>query len=177
MAVKIIIAVVVILIGFLGYVSTREGTFYYERSGIINAPADRIFPYISNFKMGKLWSPYENKDPNMKREFEGEDGQVGSVMHFDGSSDVGAGKLEMLKIIPNEIVELRLFMTRPMKADHLITYKLTPEEGGTRFTWSMAGDNGFLGKLMTVIIDCDKMIGGQMNEGISNLKVLVESHK
>lgn len=171
------LGVLVLVVAFVAYVSTRESKFLYERSGVINAPIEKIFPYISNFKMGALWSPYEQVDPNMKKVFTGPDGQVGSMMEFDGNRDAGSGKLEMLKITPNEFVEIKLTMIKPIAAENIVHYKLTREGIGTRFSWSMSGDSGFLGKLVNVFIDCEKMIGDQMNKGIANLKTLVENQK
>jgi hypothetical protein len=124
--------------------------------------------------MGSLWSPYEKVDPNMKKTFSGTDGQVGAVMEFEGNKDAGSGKLEILKIVPNELVEIKLTMLKPFFAENIVQYKLTPENGGTRFSWSMSGDGGFMGKLISVFIDCEKMVGGQFSSGIENLKTLIE---
>ncbi len=172
---KIGLLILTLVLVFIGYVSTREGKFYYERNGLIEASPERIFPHISNFKLGHEWSPYEKMDPNMKKTFTGSDGEVGSVMEFEGNMDSGSGKLEILKIVPNEMVEIRLTMLKPFYGVNLVTYKLTPEEKGTRFSWSMSGDGGFMGKLMTVLIDCEAMVGGQFNQGITSLKALVEN--
>lgn len=170
-------SIAVVLVVFLVYVSTRDGNFKYERSGVIEAPVDQIFPYISNFQLGKEWSPYEQKDPNLKRTFKGNDGQVGSVMEFSGNSEAGSGSLEILKLVPNELVEIKLIMTAPIRAENLIQYRLTPEGTGTRFTWVMSGNGGFLGKLINVIMDCEKMVTKDFALGIENLKRVVESKK
>ena len=98
-------------------------------------------------------------------------------MEFEGNSDAGSGKLELLSLVPNQTVDIKLTMTKPFHAENLIQYSLTPEAQGTKFTWAMSGDGGFLGKLMTVVIDCEKMIGDQFNQGIANLKTVVESNK
>jgi uncharacterized protein YndB with AHSA1/START domain len=175
MLMKIAGGIVLALIVFVGYVSTRPGHFHYERSGVINAPAERIYPYLVDFQKGNEWSPYEKMDPNMKKTYSGTGGVPGAVMTFEGNSNVGTGSLELLKTEMNKSVEIRLRMTKPMPADNLIVYTLTPEGDGTRFTWSLSGDGGFLGKLMSVLIDCEKMIGGQLDQGIANLKTLVET--
>ncbi|MFS4459156.1 SRPBCC family protein [Bdellovibrio sp. HCB2-146] len=164
-----------LILVFLGYVATREGKFRYERSGLIQAPPEKIFPYISDFKKGGLWSPYEQMDPNMKKSYSGTDGQAGSTMEFEGNQDAGSGKLEILNIVPNQSVDIKLTMIKPLHAENLVQYTLTPEAGGTRFTWSMSGDGGFMGKLINVFIDCEAMIAGQFDVGIENLKKLVES--
>ncbi len=173
---KIGLSLLAVLILFLIYVSTRDGKFLYERSGVIEASAEKIFPYISNFKLGEQWSPYEKIDPNMKKTFKGPEGQVGSIMEFEGNKDAGSGQLEILNIVPNQLVEIRLTMTKPLYAQNLIQYKLTPENSGTRFSWSMSGDGGFMGKLISILIDCEKMVGDQFSAGIQNLKSVVEAH-
>ncbi|HEY1079323.1 MAG TPA: SRPBCC family protein [Bdellovibrio sp.] len=175
MLIKASLGLGVVVVGFIAYVATREGKFHYERSGVIDASAEKIFPYISDFKKGGEWSPYEKMDPNMKKNFVGPDAQVGSVMEFDGNQEAGSGKLEILKIVPNESVEIKLTMLKPFHAENLVVYKLTPEGEGTRFSWSMSGDSGFLGKLINVFIDCEKMVADQFSVGINNLKNLLEA--
>ncbi|QDK39325.1 SRPBCC family protein [Bdellovibrio sp. NC01] len=168
------LVVVALLVIFIVFIATRAPHFHYERSGVINAPAEKIFPYLSTFQGGHAWSPFERIDPNMKMKVIGDDGKVGTVMEFDGNKDAGSGKLEILKITPSTEVDMRLIMVKPFPADNLIEYRLTPEGTGTKLTWSMSGENGFFGKMITVFIDCDKMIGDQMNQGIKNLKEVVE---
>ena len=173
---KVLLVFLIVVVAFLAYVSSRPGDFHYERSGVINAAPEKIYPYLSHFKLGSAWSPYEKMDPNMKREFTGTEGEVGSTMAFDGNREVGAGKLEILSLVPNQAVDIRLTMIKPFAGENLIQYRLTPEAaGGTRFTWTMSGDGGFVGKLMTVLIDCEKMMGDQFEKGIANLKAVVES--
>lgn len=171
------LVLLVVIVGFAIFVSTRESQFSYERSGLIQAPPDVIFPYISSLRLGQEWSPYAKADPNMKVTFSGVDGQAGSAMEFEGNGNVGSGKVEILNMIPNESVELKLTMIKPFHVENLIRYTLSREENGTRFTWRMTGENGFIGKLISVLIDCDNMIGSQFSEGIENLKNLIETKK
>lgn len=174
---KIGLVVLVLLVAFLGYASTRDGKFIYERNGVIQAPASKIFPYLSHFKLGEQWSPYEKKDPTMKKNFIGPDATVGSVMEFEGNSDAGAGKLEILNVVPNELVEMKLTMLKPFQNETLIQYRLMKVDGGTNFSWSMSGDGGFMWKVMHLLMDCEKMIAGDFETGINNLKTVVESKK
>ena len=170
---KILIGVGVLFALFLVFVATRPGQFRYERSGLIETSPDKIFPYLRSFKMGEKWSPYE-KDATMKKTINGVDGEVGSSMEFD-SKNSGTGRLEILKITPNEHVQMRLSMIKPFKGENIVEYRLTPEGTGTRFTWTMEGDGGFFGKLIAVFIDCEKMVGDQFSQGIASLKALVEA--
>lgn len=126
---KIVIGIVVVLALFLGYVSTREGKFNYARSGVINAPPEKIFPYLTSLKMGEQWSPYQKMDPEMKVTYTGTDGQEGSAMDFE-SSKAGSGKVEILKITPNQSVDVKLTMIKPVHGENAIVYSLAPEEIG-----------------------------------------------
>ncbi len=174
---KILLGLLVILIAFLGYVASREGKFRYERTGVINASPDKIYPYLSNFKLGSEWNPWDRMDPTMKKTYSGTDGTVGAKMDFEGNSQVGSGELEVLNLVPNQSVQLKLTMRKPFRAENTIDYTLTSEGSGTRFSWAMSGDGGFMGKLMGVFIDCEKMVGGELEKGIANLKQLVETKK
>lgn len=173
---KVLLGIVVAIIVFLGYVSTKESKFNYEKSAVINAPAEKIYPYISNFRNGSAWNSFDQKDPNIKRTFSGNDGEVGAKMEFEGNSEAGSGYLEMLSLIPNTEAQMKLVMTKPFHAENLIVYKLTADpSGGTKFSWSMSGDGGFMGKLMATFIDCEKMITDEFEKSFENLKAVLSS--
>ncbi|ASD62281.1 SRPBCC family protein [Bdellovibrio bacteriovorus] len=174
MLIKVVVGMLVVVALFLAFIATRKGEFRYEVSEVIAAPPEKIFPYISDLKLGGEWSPFEKVDPNMKKEFIGEPNQVGSKMTFAGNKDAGAGSIEIIRIIPNELVQLRLLMTEPLAADNIVEYRLTPEGQGTRFSWSMSGNGGYVGKLVTFFIDCEKMVTDQFRQGFENLKAIVE---
>lgn len=177
MLVRGLVAFTIVIIAFLAFVATREGKFHYVRSGVIQATPAEIFPYISDFRLGEKWSPFHQADPTMRVSFTGDMGQVGALMEFEGNKDTGAGKLELLEVVPNQYVKIKLTMLKPFYAENIVEYSLTPEAGGTRFSWAMSGDGGFVGKLINLFIDCEKMIGDQFNTGIENLKNYVEYHK
>lgn len=168
---KILIGVLVLVVAFFGYVATRNSYFKYETSGIIPAPPEKVFPYVSDLRMGEKWSPYE-KGKEIQKEFVGPSDQVGGKYIFKGDSSTGSGHLEITKLVPNQMVEIHLVMTEPLPADNMITYQLEAVPEGTKFTWSMAGDGGFIGKLMSVLIDCEKMMTDQFKVGIANLQAL-----
>lgn len=173
----LILSALGILIFFLIFISTREGKFNYERSGLINASAEKIYPFISNLRLGVKWNPYNQRDPEIKLNFIGADGTIGSKMEFVGNIQAGSGSVEIKRLILNQAVDIHLIMTKPLAADNIISYTLTPEGNATRFSWRMYGDGGFMGKLMNVIIDCEKMMFKDFDEGIQNLKDVVESQK
>ena len=53
-------------------------------------------------------------------------------------------------------------------------FTLEPDGAGTRVTWTMVGPKNVLMKVMGVFMNMDKMIGQAFEEGLGNLKALVE---
>jgi hypothetical protein len=173
---KIASAVLILFFAFVFIQALRQPeTFLYERSGIIQATPEKIFPYLNDFKMGNAWSPYERKDLSMKHVYTGAGSGAGAVMEFEGNNEVGSGRMEILVSRPPNEVVLELQMQKPIEALNRITYRLTPESSGTRFTWSMSGQNNWIGRLLGVFIDCSKLVTGDFEAGIMNLKTVVES--
>lgn len=162
---------------FALYVNSRPSTFHYERSELINADVELIYPYLNSLKLGSEWSPYEKIDPQMKKTYSGPDSGIGSAMDFSGNNEVGEGHLEIKKEMSNSLVELKLEMSRPIHAENIIEYRLTTENGATRFTWAMSGEANFMSKLVGIFVDCEKMVGDQFTLGIQNLKSIIESKK
>lgn len=169
---QVVLMLALVMIGFLAYVSTRSGQFRYERSAWIEASPEEIWPLISDLRRGKEWSPYEQKDPRMKSELQGEGNTVGSKVHFSGNKEAGSGILSITGLRPFETVDLHLTMTSPIKAENDIQYKLAREGTGTRMTWAMCGDGGFMGKLVNVFINCEKLVAKDMEKGLENLQAL-----
>lgn len=162
------------IIGVMGYAATLPDAFLISRSAVIQAEPAAIYPYLSDFKLGQKWSPYEQKDPDMKREFSGAESGKGSVYHFEGNEEVGAGRLEILETTPLSSVVLQLDMLRPFEASHTIVYTITKVEGGSEVTWAMEGSRPFFAKVFCVILNGEEMIGREMETGLQNLKALVE---
>jgi uncharacterized protein YndB with AHSA1/START domain len=170
----IAIAAAILVAGVLGYAAFQPDTFLISRSVSINAGPEKIYPYMSDFQKGDLWSPYEKKDPAMKRTFSGPESGKGAVYDFEGNKNVGKGRLEIVEAEPPVKVVLTLDMISPVKGHNVIEYSLKPQGEGTKVTWSMRGNNTYLSKLICTFISMDKMVGGDFETGLGNLKALVE---
>jgi hypothetical protein len=157
--------------------ATRQpDTFRVERSASMQASSEKIYSFMSDFHKGDLWSPYEKKDSAMKRTFRGAQSGKGAVYEFDGNKDVGKGRLEIIEAIPPSKVVLTLDMIKPVEGRNIVEYTLEPRGESTLVTWSMNGRNSYLGKIICVFFNMDKMIGKDFEAGLGNLKALVEQH-
>ncbi len=168
------IAVVVLIGGFLAFVATRPDAFRVERSISIKAPPEKVYALLEDFGRAQEWSPYEKKDPNMKRERSGAPKGKGSVYAFDGNGEVGTGKLEIIDATPPSKVVVRLDMEKPFKASNIIEYSMAPAGDGTQVTWAMRGQANYLSKVMCLFMDMDKMVGKDFEAGLAALKSVVE---
>ena len=171
--VSALIIIVVLIVGLLAYASTKPNTVRYERSAVINAAPEKILPHVIDFHKWAAWSPYERLDPQMKRGFGGADSGKGATYNWEGNNKVGMGTMEILEVSPAAVkVDLRFI--RPFKNECIATFSFMPQGSSTKVTWAMDGPNLFMGKVMSVFMDMDKMIGGQFAAGLANLKGVVE---
>jgi Polyketide cyclase / dehydrase and lipid transport len=168
------IALVLVVAALLAYAATRPDTFRVQRSTGISAPAECIFPLIANLKAMNTWNPFVEPDPAIKLAYSGPDSGKGAANTWSGSSKVGEGRIEVTDAAPSSRVTMRLDMHKPMKAHNAVEFTLQPNGNTTMVTWAMSGRQPFLAKLMTVFIDCDKMVGSQFEKGLGKLKAIAE---
>ncbi|MBX9830055.1 MAG: SRPBCC family protein [Xanthobacteraceae bacterium] len=160
--------------GVLGYAATRPDVFEVRRTASIKAPPDKIFPLINDFKSWTAWSPYEKKDPAMKRTYSATTSGKGATYAWDGDKNVGSGSMEIMNAPAPSRVTIKLDFTRPFEAHNIADFTLQPVEGGTNVTWSMTGPTPFFGKILHVFVDVDKMVGRDFEAGLANLKAIAE---
>ncbi|MDB5970508.1 MAG: polyketide cyclase [Hydrocarboniphaga sp.] len=170
-AIILVLAVVAILI----YATTRPDTLHVQRSITIKAPPETIFPQIDTLGNWRQWSPYEKYDPAMKRTFEGPAGGQGAAYAWDGSSKVGAGRMEIIESAPSSKVVFKLDFMRPFEAHNTATFTLLPNADGTTVTWAMDGPAPYINKLMGIFFNMDEMIGKDFAAGLASLKTLTEA--
>ncbi|CAN7200455.1 SRPBCC family protein [Bosea sp. LjRoot90] len=173
----LVIAVLALVAGVLIAAARKPDIFEVSRSATIRATPERIFALLADFQEWGAWSPYEKKDPAMKRSFKGATSGVGAVYAFDGNKQVGTGELAIIEVQAPKKLAVTLDMTRPMACSNLITFTLAPSEGGTLVTWHMQGACPFMGKLMGTIFNMDRMVGGDFDKGLADLKQAAERPK
>jgi hypothetical protein len=165
----------VAVIAVLGVAATKPDTFSVERKAVMSAPADAIFPNIDDLHRFGTWSPWEKLDPNMHRTYGGAARGVGATYAWSGNKQVGEGKMTILESRPNEQISMRLEFLKPFAATNTTVYTLTPASGGTQVSWSMHGPNTLMGKVMSMFMDMDAMIGKDFEAGLANLKRVSEN--
>jgi Polyketide cyclase / dehydrase and lipid transport len=171
---KIGVVVVVLIAAVLAYAATKPDTFHVQRSTSIQAPAEKIFPLIDDFRQQASWSPWEKMDPAMKKSLSGAPSGKGAAYEWDGNSQVGKGRIEITDSTPTSKVAMKLDMFTPFEAHNNVEFTLDATGGSTRVTWAMYGPQPFIAKVMSVFMDCDKMVGQNFEAGLANLKAIAE---
>jgi uncharacterized protein YndB with AHSA1/START domain len=170
----IIIPVIGAIVFVLLYAATRENTFLVKRTVTINAAPDRVFPYLNDFHHWSAWSPYESRDRNMKHTLSGAPQGTGAVLEWEGNKKAGRGRMEITESIPSKRIVIKLDISEPFEAHNTAEYALVAKGTVTEVSWAMSGPNAYVGKLMQVLGIMDRLIGKEFDEGLANLKAIVE---
>ena len=172
---KIGIGLAVVLVALLGLIATRPSTFHIERSTKISAQPEVVFGLINDFHKWEGWSPWAKIDPNMKTIYEGAPAGTGAVYSWAGNTDVGEGRMTLTESRPSELVRIKLEFKKPFEATNTTEFSFKPEADKTLVTWSMAGENNFMAKAFGLVMNMDKMVGGDFEKGLAQLKSVAET--
>ncbi len=168
---KILIGLAVAIVALGGFIATRADTFSVERSATIKAPADIVFAKVNDFHRWSEWSPWENRDPNMKRSFTGANAGLDAIYEWSGNKEVGTGRMTIQESKPNELVRIQLEFIEPWPGISTTRFAFAPAgEESTTVTWKMEGKNNFVGKAFSLLMDMDKMIGKDFEQGLAKMK-------
>ena len=170
----IVLLAALALAALLIHVSMRPAAFRVERSTFIAAPPEKVFPLINNFRDWAQWSPWDKIDPALKRDFSGADSGRGAVYAWDGNNKVGNGRMEIIESAAHSKIIIKLDFFKPFEAHNTAEFTLAAQDGGTQVTWAMFGPNNFISKLMQAFMSMDKMVGGQFEQGLEQMKAAAE---
>ena len=172
-ALFILAVLIASVVSVLALAATKPDTFRVARSITIDAPPEQVFPLINDLRSNTRWSPFE-KDPDMKRSFSEITAGKGASYAWDGNSDVGKGSIEIVESTPPSNVKMNLVFEEPMQARNDVEFDLTGSGDTTKVTWSMFGPQPFIAKVVSVFMDCEKMVGDEFEKGLANLKTAAE---
>jgi uncharacterized protein YndB with AHSA1/START domain len=170
----IVIIILVALVALLGFVLTRPDSFRIERAASIKAAPAKIFALLNDFRQWGQWSPWEKLDPEMKRTHSGAASGKGAAYAWEANKKVGAGRMEITDTTPPSRVAIKLDFIRPFEAHNSIEFTLKAAGDSTQVTWAMIGSNAFMGKVMSIFMNMDKLVGKDFETGLANLKTVAE---
>ena len=171
---KILLVVLAVVVVFVLYVATRPSTFRIERSAPVAAPPAVVYGQLVDFHRWSAWSPWAHLDPHMSVQYGGAPSGQGAVYEWNGNDKVGQGRMTIVEARPPEAVAIKLEFMKPWSQTNRSEFLLRPEAGGTRVTWTMTGENDFVGKAFGVFMNMDKLIGADFEKGLATLRTVAE---
>lgn len=169
-----LLVLAVLVAVFMTVAARQPDAFRVSRSAVFPAAPSVIFPYVNDLHKWEAWSPWARLDPNADTTFEGPSAGPGAVMRWAGNKNIGEGSMTLIESRANERVRFRLDFLKPFKGTNTSEFEFRPQGDRTHVTWSMSGENNFLAKVISLFIDCEKMVGGQFDQGFANLKEVLE---
>jgi hypothetical protein len=170
---KIGLGIVVIIAAILVYAGVKPAEMTVSREIVVAASPESLFPYINSSQKSYEWMPWAEGDPSIDIKYSGPEEGLGAKSDWTGDQ-MGIGSSEVVESIPNQVVKTKLEYTKPFVMSQLAEVSLAPTEGGTLVKWSVSGHNNYFFRLMSVFVNCDKMIGGEFEKGLSKLKTIAE---
>ena len=172
----VILAVVVasVIAIVVALAMTRPDTFRIQRTAVVDAPAENVFPLVADFHQWLNWSPWEGRDPALKRTYSGAERGKGAVYAWAGNKNVGSGRMEIIDATAPSQIAIKLDFFKPFEAHNTAEFTMMPQGRATRIVWVMHGPAPFISKLMQVFMNFDAMIGRDFEAGLANLKKLTE---
>jgi hypothetical protein len=167
-----LLAVVAIV---LIYTATRPDQFRITRKVVIKAPAEVIFARINDLRQFNEWNPFATADLRSSITYGATSAGVGGSYSWDGSGQSNKGRMEIMAEDSARRVEMSLHFDKPMKANNDVVFLLQPQGDGTEVSLQMSGTYGFVHKAMGLIFNFDKMVGGEFDKGLSQLKSRIEA--
>ncbi|MDQ3017145.1 MAG: SRPBCC family protein [Bacteroidota bacterium] len=172
---KVILFVLLALVGIvivMGLIGPK--TYKVERSAVITASPEAVWPHVSSIRKQSEWSPFIEADTTMVIEYYGNDGEVGSGSKWTGKD--GKGEQTIMALDPNKSVNTHLKFIMPWGTSESDAYlNLEPDAGGTKVTWGFGGNNDFIGRIFSSLMSLDKVVGPMYEDGLAKLQTIVAS--
>lgn len=166
--------IVALVAGLAAIAATKPNTMELTRSITIDAPPERIYPLLANFRNWNAWSPWDNIDPNLERHFDGPDTGPGAHYAWTGNKKVGSGEMKILDATVPTHVLIELHFIKPFEATNITEFTIKP--AGTRnvVTWRMRGRSPLFMRMMGILFSFEKAIIQDFDNGLSAMKRVAE---
>jgi len=171
----ILVGLAAAVVALVAYVAMQPSEFRVERSAHIAAAPPDVFRQVNDFRNWEAWSPWAKLDPNAKATFEGPTSGTGAVFNWSGNEKVGEGRMTLIESRPSELIRIKLDFLQPMEGTSTAEFTFRPQGAETAVTWSMSGHNNFIGRAICLFMSLDKVMGGDFEKGLTNLKSVVEA--
>ena len=149
-------------------------TYAVERSVTIDAPPERVYDQIADFRRWPGWSPWEDVDPQLQRTYSGAESGTGATYAWSGNRRAGQGRMHIVEATRPSKVRIDLFFEKPWKAHNDTVFTIVPTDSGSRVTWWMSGKQTLMTKVMGIFKSMEDFLGPDFERGLAQLKTTAE---
>ena len=171
----IFVVLVLVVVIFCVVVAIQPEDFKITRTATMNATPDKVFEQVNDFHKWEAWSPWAKLGPAMQKSYSGAAAGVGSSYAWSGDHLVGEGKMTLTESNPTEHIRIDLDFVKPFAAHNVTEFMLKPDGDKTNVTWTLVGKNNFGAKAFNLVMNMDKLVGGDFEKGLAQMKTVVES--
>ena len=172
---RVFFGFITVLVLFSGFVALQPPEFSITRAATIAAPAPDVFAQVNDFHKWEAWSPWAKLDPAMKQAFEGPSVGTGAIYTWTGNDKVGEGRMTLTESRPSDLIRIKLDFVKPFEDTSMTEFTFKAEGAQTSVRWTMTGRKNFLSKAMCLFMDMDKLVGGDFERGLAQMKSVVEA--
>jgi uncharacterized protein YndB with AHSA1/START domain len=173
--VKILIGLAVLVLALVAIVAVQPSEFRIARTGTIAAPAPVVFAQVNDFRKWDAWNPWAKIDPAMQQGYEGATAGKGAVYTWAGNNEVGEGRMTITESRPDELIRIQMEFLKPFQGRSTAEFTFKPEGERTAVTWSMVGEHNFIAKAMHLVMNLDRMVGGNFEKGLDRMRAVAEA--
>ncbi|MCX6119129.1 MAG: SRPBCC family protein [Proteobacteria bacterium] len=171
---KILLALWAVMTALVLVAGFKPAEYTISRKIEIKASAEQIFPFLNHSQKANSWMPWTESDPQLQMSYDGPEEGVGSKASWKSSGKMGVGSSEVIESVPLKLVRSKLTYLEPMNMEQEATTTIENAHGLTIVTWSVTGKNSFLGRLASIFINMDQIVGSEFEKGLVKLKSIVE---
>jgi hypothetical protein len=171
----ILLGVAVAILALVVLIALRPANFRVVRSASITAAPADVFAQVNDLHRWAAWSPWDKIDPALVKTYEGAPSGTGAVYGWKGNRQVGEGRMTIIESRPSEFIRIKLEFFRPFAGVNDVQFTFVPDGRQTVVTWAMDGKLNFVTKAFSLFMSMDRMIGGMYEQGLAQLKSLVEA--
>ena len=172
---KILLGLVIIVVILVVVILLQPAHYHVERSATISAPPATVFAQVNDFHKWEAWSPWAKIDPSMKHNYDGAPAGVGAGYSWAGNSQAGEGRMTITDSHPSDLIKIKLEFLKPFAATDTTAFTFKPQANQTVVTWTLDGDNNFIGKAFGLVMNMDKMVGADFEKGLAQMKSVAEA--
>ncbi|TXJ00553.1 MAG: polyketide cyclase [Chryseobacterium cucumeris] len=173
---RIFLLLATLLIILLIWAAFIPGDCQYEKSISINAPVEKVWQNTNTLKAMDQWSPWNDLDPGMKKEWTGTTGQHGEKVCWDSKNkQAGKGCQELEKVDEaGKRIDTAIKFLTPYESEANAYVTVVPEGNGSKATWGFTSEIPYPFTLMKLFMNMEDAGGKDYQKGLSRLKTLSE---